>query len=88
LSSSSEYMSPYLFILILSNQLEEMKKEKKDVTDISFIIDRSVSAKSWHSEKERWFFIKLKLKAIIIYLTVFNVIIDVIKKKEDFRDES
>ncbi len=88
MSLSSEYISSYLFILILSNQLEEMKKKKKDVTDISFIIDRSVSAESWHSERERWFFIKLKLKAIIIYLTVFNVIIDVIKKKEDFRDKS
>ncbi len=88
MSSSSEYISSYLFILILSNQLEEMKKEKKDVTDISFIIDRSVSAESWHSERKRWFFIKLKLKAIMIYLTVFNVIIDVIKKKEDFKDES
>ena len=72
----------------MSNQLEEMKKEKEDVTDIFFIIDRSVSAKSWHFKRERWFFIKLKLKAIIIYLTVFNVIIDVIKKKKDFRDES
>jgi len=72
----------------LSNQLKEMKKEKKDVTDISFTINRSVSAESWHSERERQFSIKLKLKAIIIYLAVFNVIIDVIKKKEDFRDKS
>ena len=65
-----------------------MKKEKKDITDIFFIIDKSVSAESQCSEKERWFFIKLKLKAIIIYLTVFNAIIDVIKKKKDFKDES
>ncbi len=50
-----------------------MKKEKKDVTDILFTINRLVSA---------------KLKVIMIYLTVFDVIVDVIKKKEDFRDES
>ncbi len=65
-----------------------MKKEKEDVMNIFFTIDRSVSAESWHSERERWLFIKLKLKAIMIYLTVFDAIINVMKKKEDFRDES
>ena len=65
-----------------------MKKEKEDITNISFIIDRSVSAKSWCSKRERQFFIKLKLKAIMIYLVMFNVIVDVIKKKENFKDES
>jgi len=87
LSLSSEYMSSYSFISILSNQLEEMKKEKEDVINISFIINRSVSAESWHSERERWFSIKLKLKAIMIYSAVFDAIINVIKKKEDFRNE-
>jgi len=72
----------------LPNQLEEMKKEKKDIMNISFIINKSVLAESQCSERERQLFIKLKLKAIIIYLTVFNVIIDVIKKKEDFKDKS
>ena len=81
-------MSSYSFILILSNQLEEMKKEKKDVTDILFIINRSVLAESQHFKKERWLFIKLKLKTIMIYLAVFDVIIDVIKKKEDSESES
>jgi len=81
-------VSSYSFILILSNQLEEMKEEKEDVMNIFLIIDKSVSAKSWHSKRERWLFIKLKLKAIIIYLTVFNVIVDVIKKKEDSENES
>jgi len=82
-----KYVSSYSFILILSNQLEEIKKEKKDVINISFTIDRLVSAESWYFKKERQLFIKLKLKAIMIYLAVFDVIIDVIKKKEDFRDE-
>ncbi len=81
-------MSSYLFILISSNQLEEMKKEKEDVTDISFTIDKSVSAESWCSERERWLSIKLKLKAIMIYSAVFDAIIDVIKKKEDSKSES
>ena len=80
-------MSLYFLILILSNQLEEMKKEKEDVINIFFIIDKLILAESWCSERERQFFIKLKLKAIMIYLAVFDVIIDVIKKKEDFRDE-
>jgi len=88
LSSSLKYISSYSFILILPNQLEEMKKEKKDIMNISFIINKSVLAESQCSERERQLFIKLKLKAIIIYLTVFNVIIDVIKKKEDFKDKS
>ncbi len=60
-----------------------MKKEKKDIINISFTINKSVLAESWCSERERWLFIKLKLKAIMIYLIMFNVIIDVIKKKED-----
>jgi len=88
LSSSLKYISSYSFILILPNQLEEMKKEKKDIMNISFIINKSVLAESQCSKRERQLFIKLKLKAIIIYLTVFNVIIDVIKKKEDFKDKS
>jgi len=88
LLSSLKYISSYSFILILPNQLEEMKKEKKDIMNISFIINKSVLAESQCSERERQLFIKLKLKAIIIYLTVFNVIIDVIKKKEDFKDKS
>ena len=81
-------MSSYFFILISSNQLEEMKKKKEDVTNISFTINKLVLAKSQHSERERWLFIKLKLKAIMIYLTVFNVIVNVIKKKEDSENES
>ncbi len=80
-------MSSYLFILILLNQLEEMKKEKEDVTNIFLTIDRSVLAESQCSERERQLSIKLRLKAIMIYLTVFDVIIDVIKKKKDFKDE-
>ncbi len=72
----------------MSNQLKEMKKEKKDIINISFIINRSVSAEFWCSERERQFFIKLKLKAIMIYLTVFDVIVNVIKKKENFKDKS
>jgi len=72
----------------LSNQLEEMKKKKKDITNILFIINKSVSAESQHFKRERQLFIKLKLKAIIIYLVVFNAIIDVIKKKKDFKNES
>jgi len=46
LSLSSEYVSSYSFILILSNQLEEMKKEKEDVMNIFFTINRSVLAES------------------------------------------
>ncbi len=65
-----------------------MKKEKKDVMNIFFIINRSVSAESQHSERERQLSIKLKLKAIITYLTVFNAIINVIKKKKDFKNKS
>ncbi len=72
----------------MSNQLKEMKKEKENIINISFTINKSVSAESQCSEKERQFFIKLKLKAIMIYLTVFNVIINVIKKKKDFRNKS
>jgi len=71
----------------LLNQLEEMKKEKEDVTNIFLTIDRSVLAESQCSERERQLSIKLRLKAIMIYLTVFDVIIDVIKKKKDFKDE-
>jgi len=88
LSLSSEYISSYFFILILSNQLEEMKKEKKDIIDISFTINRSVLAESQHFKRERQSSIKLKFKAIMIYSVVFDAIIDVIKKKEDFRNES
>ncbi len=64
-----------------------MKKEKKDIINISFTINKSVSAESWCSKRKRWLFIKLKLKAIMIYLIMFNVIIDVIKKKEDSKNE-
>jgi len=81
-------MSLYSLILILSNQLKEMKKEKKDVMNIFFIINRSVLAESQHFKRERQLFIKLKLKAIITYLTVFNAIINVIKKKKDFKNKS
>ncbi len=88
MSLSSEYVSSYSFILILSNQLEEMKKEKENITDISFTIDKSVSAEPQCSERERWFSIKLELKAIMTYLTVFNAIVDVMKKKEDSESES
>jgi len=88
LSLFLKYMSSYSFILILSNQLKEMKKEKENIINISFTINKSVSAESQCSERERQFFIKLKLKAIMIYLTVFNVIINVIKKKKDFRNKS
>jgi len=88
LSLSSKYVSSYSFISVLSNQLEEMKKKKKDVINILFTINRSVLAESWHFKRERQSSIKLKLKAIIIYLAVFNVIINVIKKKEDFKSES
>jgi len=65
-----------------------MKKEKEDVMNIFFIIDKSVSAEPQCSERERQFSIKLKLKAIMVYLTVFDAIIDVMKKKEDFRGKS
>ncbi len=85
---SLKYISSYLFISVLSNQLEEIKKEKEDITNILFIIDKSVSANFWCFKKERWLFIKLKLKTIMIYLTVFDAIIDVIKKKEDFKNKS
>ncbi len=81
-------MSSYLFILILLNQLEEIKKEKENIMNIFFTINKSVLAKSWCSERERWFFIKLKFKVIIIYLIMFNAIIDVIKKKKDSKNES
>jgi len=83
-----KYVSSYSLILILSNQLEEMKKEKEDIMNIFFIIDKSVSAKSWCSERERQLFIKLKFKVIMIYSAVFNVIIDVIKKKKDSESKS
>jgi len=38
-------MSSYFLILILLNQLKEIKKEKENITDISFIINKSVLAK-------------------------------------------
>ncbi len=60
-----------------------MKKEKKDIINILFTINKSILTKSWCFKRERWLFIKLKLKAIMTYLAVFNVIIDVIKKKKD-----
>jgi len=81
-------MSSYLLILVLLNQLEEMKKEKEDVINILFIINKSVLAESWCSKRERQLFIKLRLKAIMIYSAVFDAIIDVIKKKEDSESES
>ncbi len=65
-----------------------MKKEKKDIIDIFFTINKSILTESWHSKRERQFFIKLKLKIIMIYLTVFNAIINVIKKKKDSENES
>ncbi len=65
-----------------------MKKKKEDIMNIFFTIDKSVSAESWHSERERQLFIKLRLEVSMIYLTVFNAIIDVIKKKKDFKNES
>jgi len=37
----------------LSNQLEEMKKEKEDITDISFTINKLILAESQHSKRER-----------------------------------
>jgi len=81
-------MSSYFFISVLLNQLEEMKKEKKNVINILFTINKSVLAESQHFKRERQLSIKLKLKAIMIYLAVFNVIINVIKKKKDFKSES
>jgi len=72
----------------LSNQLKEIKKEKKDIINISFTINKSVLTESQHSERERQLFIKLKFKAIMIYLAVFNAIIDVIKKKKDSKNKS
>jgi len=81
-------MSSYLFILILLNQLKEMKKEKENVIDIFFTINKLILAESQCSKRERQLSIKLKLKAIMIYLTVFDVIVDVIKKKKDFKNES
>jgi len=65
-----------------------MKKEKKDIINISFIIDKSISAESWCFKRERQLSIKLKFEAIMIYLTVFNAIINVIKKKEDSKNKS
>jgi len=44
LSSSLEYVSSYSFILISSNQLEEIKKEKENIINILFTINKSVSA--------------------------------------------
>jgi len=44
LSSSLKYVSSYSFILISSNQLKEIKKEKKDIIDILFTINRSILA--------------------------------------------
>jgi len=88
LSSSLKYVSSYSFILISSNQLKEIKKEKKDIIDILFTINRSILAELWHFKRERQLSIKLKFKVIMIYSAVFNVIIDVIKKKKDFRDKS
>jgi len=85
---SLKYISSYSFILILSNQLKEIKKEKKDIINISFTINKSVLTESQHSERERQLFIKLKFKAIMIYLAVFNAIIDVIKKKKDSKNKS
>jgi len=81
-------MSSYLFILILLNQLKEMKKEKENVIDIFFTINKLILAESQCFKRERQLSIKLKLKAIMIYLTVFDVIVDVIKKKKDFKNES
>ncbi len=88
MSSSLKYVSSYSFILISSNQLKEIKKEKKDIIDILFTINRSILAELWHFKRERQLSIKLKFKVIMIYSAVFNVIIDVIKKKKDFRDKS
>ncbi len=85
---SLKYISLYSFILILSNQLKEIKKEKKDIINISFTINKSVLTESQHSERERQLFIKLKFKVIMIYLAVFNAIIDVIKKKKDSKNKS
>jgi len=85
---SLKYISSYSFILILSNQLKEIKKEKKDIINISFTINKSVLTESQHSERERQLFIKLKFKVIMIYLAVFNAIIDVIKKKKDSKNKS
>ncbi len=65
-----------------------MKKDEKDIMNILFTINRSVLAKSWCSERKRWSFIKLKLKVIMIYLTVFDAIISVIKKKKDSKNKS
>jgi len=65
-----------------------MKKEKENIINIFLIIDKSVSAESWHFKRERWLFIKLKVKIIMIYLTVFNAIINVIEKKEDSENKS
>ncbi len=65
-----------------------MKKKKKDIIDILFTINKSVLAESQHSKRKRQSFIKLKLKAIMIYLIMFDAIIDVIKKKKDFKNES
>jgi len=80
-------VSSYFLILILLNQLKEMKKEKKNVINILFTINKLVLAESQCSKRERQFFIKLKLKVIMIYSAVFNAIIDVIKKKKDSKNE-
>jgi len=80
-------VSSYFLILILLNQLKEMKKEKKNVINILFTINKLVLAESQCSKRERQFFIKLKLKVIMIYSAVFNAIIDVIKKKKDSENE-
>ncbi len=64
-----------------------MKKEKKNVINILFTINKLVLAESQCSKRERQFFIKLKLKVIMIYSAVFNAIIDVIKKKKDSENE-
>jgi len=53
LLSSLEYVSSYFLILILLNQLEEMKKKKENVINIFFIIDKSVLTESQCSERER-----------------------------------
>jgi len=80
-------VSSYFLILILLNQLKEMKKEKKNVINILFTINKLVLAESQCFKRERQFFIKLKLKVIMIYSAVFNAIIDVIKKKKDSENE-
>jgi len=53
LSLSSKYISSYSFILILSNQLKEMKKEKKDVIDIRVAV-RSGQAQILGPDPTHW----------------------------------